>query len=689
MQEIQQLRKIAVKLGTSGTAIPIAETRLYKGGYGFVVLQCYVPITQNRSPATSPLCAVFRSAVDKFGNRKQFNKDIYNMLYVNNTEIENAKYMVFECQLPKAFTDTVGELEMVFTYSEVNTDNKAATRLASGIYKTNVGDSDVSDGETVDPVGGELARLNDMTIKVEQLEYSVDALLQPPDCTNAYKVGVPNISLTEDGRLKFDELKGEKGDSGELRVGVVKQVGYDKPPKIENSGTATDAVLDFDIPQGKPAFVKIGKVVTLPPETQARVVNVGTENDPIFDFYIPEGIGLRADITYPSIEAMNSGFATDGVRLNGFALIVADDVENKDNGKLYIKTDTEYKYLAYLCELMNFQDDEARKAIDIERQRAKDAEGTLQDNIAELSETVYGIATEIETLKCNIADNIEKVNALIERLDNLNISDMLGTTPIGDASSPIYYNGTSFVEITPTFEKSDWESIANVCNLGYAQKYFNVGDEKTITLTNNEEITLVVMGFNHDELSDGSGKANITIGMKNLLADKLIMYSEDKNIGLSNTDMYKTHLPNLFNKLPIALKKIIKLVNKKAIYGGSGMVVSAQSNLFLYSAAEIYSEKALNIATIDGTPLSSYKQEGTQYEYFKNLIGDALPFDENVALLKYLNNGIGDTDVWWLRTIDLRNTQSYAYIAKGWQWEGKLWYGAAHNLGGICFAFCI
>ncbi len=215
MQEVQHLRRIAVKLGTSGTAIPIAETRLYKGGYGFVVLQCYVPNTQNRSPTTSPLCTVFRSTVDKFGNRKQFNKDIYNMLYTTDAAIENAKYMVFECPLPKAFTDTVGDLEMVFNYSEVNADNKAAVRLASGVYGTTVEDSDVSSGETVDPVGGELARLNDITVKVEQLEDGVDALLQPPDNSDADKVGTPNVSLTEDGRLKFSELKGEKGDTGD------------------------------------------------------------------------------------------------------------------------------------------------------------------------------------------------------------------------------------------------------------------------------------------------------------------------------------------------------------------------------------------------------------------------------------------------------------------------------------------
>ena len=340
MQEIQQLRRISVKLGTSGTAIPIAETRLYKGGYGFVVLQCYVPNTQNRSPTTSPLCTVFRSTVDKFGNRKQFNKDIYNMLYVDDAEIENAKYMVFECPLPKAFTDTVGDLEMVFTYSEINGDNKAAVRLASGVYRVNVGDSDVSSGETVDPVGGELARLNDITVKVEQLEDSVDALLQPPDNTDANKVGTPNVSLTEDGRLKFDELKGEKGDTGELTVGTVKQVGYNEPLKIENSGTASDAVLDFEIPQGKPAFVKVGKVVTLPPESEAQVVNVGTENDPVFDFYLPEGVGFRISKTYASVEAMNAGFATDDVPLYGFVIIDTGNVDDADSdtyGHLFIE----------------------------------------------------------------------------------------------------------------------------------------------------------------------------------------------------------------------------------------------------------------------------------------------------------------------------------------------------------------
>ncbi len=356
MKEIQQLRRIAVKLGVSGTVTSIAETRLYKGGYGFVVLQAYIPITQNRSPDTSPLCTVFRTTIDKFGNRKQFNKDVYNMIYTTDAEIENAKYMVFECPLPKAFTDTVGELEMVFTYSEIKAEDKGedkveykeVARLASGIYRTEIADSDVSDGQIVNPLDGMWAQLNDLPAKVEQMKDSVDALLQEPDNTDANIVGTPNVTLTDDGRLKFNQLKGAKGDTGELKVGSVKQVGYDEPLKIENSGTASDAVFDFEIPQGRPVFVKVGNVVTLPPTSNARVVNVGTDTDPIFDFYIPEGVGFTIDKTYESIEAMNENYATDDVRLYGFVIIDTGNVNDDDNAKLYIKTSERYEFLTDL-----------------------------------------------------------------------------------------------------------------------------------------------------------------------------------------------------------------------------------------------------------------------------------------------------------------------------------------------------
>lgn len=214
MARVKQLRKIALALDISGTAVPITNTKLYKGGFAFVELQTYVPVTQNRSPDSEPLCTVYRTVVDEGGNRKQFNNDIYNLMYIETVKLNGADYLMFECPLPKAFTDTAGELELVFNYSEIQ-GGKVIARLASNIYNTYVQAGGAAEGETIDPTGGELARLNDLTIKMEQLENSVDELVAPPDVSEANLVGIPNVEITPEGNLKFSYLKGEPGNPGD------------------------------------------------------------------------------------------------------------------------------------------------------------------------------------------------------------------------------------------------------------------------------------------------------------------------------------------------------------------------------------------------------------------------------------------------------------------------------------------
>ncbi len=391
MKEIQQLRRIAVKLGVSGTVTPLVETRLYRGGYGFVTLQAYVPYTQNRcsSDNTDPLCEVYRITVDKFGNRKQFNNVRYNMLLVGDAEIDNAKYMVFECPLPKVFTDTAGDLEMAFAYSEVrkienNPDCRAVTMLCSGVYSTTVDDSVVPDGEIVPAIGGEWSEINGLPGRVELLEDSVDALLQPPDCSDVNKVGEPVVTIIEDGRFKFSNLKGGKGDTGELSVGEVETVEYTEDAAVDNSGTSTDAILDFKIPRGapgKPAIVTVGKVETLPPGDPAKVEKRdGTkENESVFDFYIPEGVGFRIDKTYSSVAEMNAGFETDDVRLYGFVIIDTGNVEDEDNAELYIKTETKYKYLTDMSGAQGIKGEAATIDVDTVDVLAPDEAPTVEN----------------------------------------------------------------------------------------------------------------------------------------------------------------------------------------------------------------------------------------------------------------------------------------------------------------------
>lgn len=50
-----------------------------------------------------------------------------------------------------------------------------------------------------------------LTVRLQQ---RIDALIQPPDCTEAGNVGTPTVEVKADGRLKFANLKGEPGRDG-------------------------------------------------------------------------------------------------------------------------------------------------------------------------------------------------------------------------------------------------------------------------------------------------------------------------------------------------------------------------------------------------------------------------------------------------------------------------------------------
>lgn len=59
------------------------------------------------------------------------------------------------------------------------------------------------------------------------------------------------------------------------------------------------------------------------------------------------GEGFKISKTFSSVSQMLLGHATDGVPVGGFVLI-ATDVENADNARLYVKTESTYTYLTDL-----------------------------------------------------------------------------------------------------------------------------------------------------------------------------------------------------------------------------------------------------------------------------------------------------------------------------------------------------
>lgn len=60
------------------------------------------------------------------------------------------------------------------------------------------------------------------------------------------------------------------------------------------------------------------------------------------------GEPFRIDKIYDSVDAMNAGYATDGVRIGGFVMIDTGSVDDPDTGKLYCKGESAYQYI---CDL--------------------------------------------------------------------------------------------------------------------------------------------------------------------------------------------------------------------------------------------------------------------------------------------------------------------------------------------------
>ena len=66
---------------------------------------------------------------------------------------------------------------------------------------------------------------------------------------------------------------------------------------------------------------------------------------------------------YTSVNAMNSGFAIDGVQEGGFVVIETGNVNDADNAKLYIKGTTKYEFLTDLSGAQGIQGPQGEQGI--------------------------------------------------------------------------------------------------------------------------------------------------------------------------------------------------------------------------------------------------------------------------------------------------------------------------------------
>lgn len=225
-----------------------------------------------------------------------------------------------------------------------------------------------------------------------------------------------------------------------------------------------------------------------------------------------------------------------------------------------------------------------------------------------------------------------------------------------------------------SFGKASWSDIAALSESGSADKYFSVGDEKTISLTTGEQVTLVILGFDHDDLT-GGGKAGMSIGMKNLLATKYRMNATSTNEGgWDESEMRTSTMATLLSQFPSDLQSVIKQVNKKATAGGASImsITTSADKLWLFAEVEI-----------DGTTSAGYADEGEQYEYWKTVKDGTVADDRK----KYLSNGSGSANSWWLRSPNVNSSYAFRYIDS--TGNVNVTNHSSGTANGVSFGFCV
>ena len=252
-------------------------------------------------------------------------------------------------------------------------------------------------------------------------------------------------------------------------------------------------------------------------------------------------------------------------------------------------------------------------------------------------------------------------------------------TKIGDGTTPWVDLDWFATEAKLSFATDDWARIASYAESGKAADVYKVGDEKVIELSTGETITLVILGFNHDDKA-GGGKAGISIGMKNCLTTTYPMNASSTNVnGWDGSAMRVNTMQTLLTQLPADLQGVIKPVLKKATAGNKSTdIVTSTDKLWLLSLIEIMGD----ISPANGV---GYVGEGEQYEYWRTIKdGAGTGTAANPDRIKTAGDD-GAATVWWLRSPCVgRTTNFHGVIA-----TGLVGYSYAGYSYGVSFGFCV
>lgn len=232
-----------------------------------------------------------------------------------------------------------------------------------------------------------------------------------------------------------------------------------------------------------------------------------------------------------------------------------------------------------------------------------------------------------------------------------------GRTLIGGTG----YDITFKPSYDPVFANNTWEQIIAACHNNEVPDTWKVADHKPMTI-GGPDYLIDIIGKNHDDYSDGSGKAPLTFQLHDCYNIAKAMHSTGSNtMGWEKCSMRVEHLPTILKQMPADVQSGIREVNKISKNGGkSTLLVTTKDSLFLLSEVEVF-----------GSSSNSLSGEGTQYDYYKAGNSTAKNFN-------------GSAYDWWERSPSTGSTRYYCVVKS----TGSSINANSNTIRGVAFAFC-
>lgn len=227
--------------------------------------------------------------------------------------------------------------------------------------------------------------------------------------------------------------------------------------------------------------------------------------------------------------------------------------------------------------------------------------------------------------------------------------------------SPRWFTGIKSPTVA-NFADNTWEQIIKACKKKKIPATWGAGSQKAMTI-NGTDYLIDIIGLNHDDYADGSGKAPITFQLHDAYIESYSMNASKTNVGgWKECEMRTTHLPALLALMPEEVKNAIREVNKMASDGNKSSTIETVSDkLFLLSEVEIFGSTAYSAAG-----------EGTQYDYYK--AGNS----------KVKNTTVGKATMWWERSPAVDYSQHFCSVTSA----GVANANVSTYIRGVPFAFC-